>query len=205
MTYLTHPNTFGVGLLMRQVCYCPNFFLPDGQRRAAQMSKSDSPVHDDRTLIAAYDREFAQLHFRFSELIKSTPEKALYQQAAALTGRLPPSVAECVVRGAGVIEQSCGGITANLWDDPFEWTLPETLATATLILEYLDEVATTRQQAFLSFKCDADLLKEIMLPSGESQTLADLLTVTLEQAAKYRDQAETTLAVLTGPADSCSR
>jgi hypothetical protein len=169
------------------------------------MSKSNSTAHDDRTLIAAYDREFSQLHFRFCELIKSTPEKELYQPAAELTGRLPLSVAESVVRGAGAIEQSFGGITANLWDDPFEWTLPETLSTATLILEYLDEVAITRQQAFLSFTRDADLRKEIVLPSGETQTLGDLLTVTLGKAAKYREQAETTLAVLTGRADAASQ
>jgi hypothetical protein len=169
------------------------------------MSKSISTVHDDRALITAFDREFAELHVRFCELIKSTPEKELYLQAADLTGGLPSSVAECVVRGAGIIEQSFGGITANLWDDPFEWTLPETLATSTLILEYLDEVATTRQQAFLSLTRDTDLLKEIMLPSGKTQTLADLLTLTLGKATKYHDQAEANVAVISGRAESFSR
>ena len=36
---------------------------------------------------------------------------------------------EHIVRSAGAVEQTFDGITANLWDDPFEWTLPENLAT----------------------------------------------------------------------------
>jgi hypothetical protein len=34
--------------------------------------------------------------------------------------------AEQILRSARIVEQVSGGITANLWDDPFEWTLPET-------------------------------------------------------------------------------
>jgi hypothetical protein len=33
------------------------------------------------------------------------------------------SCGEQVLRSAAIVEQSFGGLTANLWDDPFEWTL----------------------------------------------------------------------------------
>lgn len=169
------------------------------------MSKSPSINLDDQALIAKHDHDFHRLYSRGCELIKSTPEKDLYQQSVEFKGGPPFSVAENVVRGTGTVEQTFGGITANLWDDPFEWTLPETLSSASLILEYLDEVEKLRKQAFLSFTGDADLLKKIMLPSGESQTLVDLLTEAAVKAAKYYQQAEAILAVLAPQVDLASR
>jgi len=95
---------------------------------------------------------------------------------------LAASVGESILRCAGAIEQTFGGITANLWDDPFEWTLPEHLSTPDRINEHLAEVEATRRCAFSSFGDDASLLKHVVVPSGESRPLIDLLRETLRRA-----------------------
>ena len=93
------------------------------------------------------------------------------------------------------MEQTFGGITVSLWDDPFEWTQPETLATSERILEYLDEVEATRKRGFDLFKSDKDLMKKIMSPSGETQLLPLLLDA-LVRAANYLGRARATLELL---------
>jgi len=95
-----------------------------------------------------------------------------------------------VPRGAAVIEQTFGGITANLWDDPFEWTLPENLSTTAKVLEYLAEVEATRLRAFASLVRDTDLLKQIMLPVAETRALLDLLADTLVKSASCYGRAQ---------------
>ena len=92
---------------------------------------------------------------------------------------------ENLVRSAAAIEQMCGGLTANLWDDPFEWTLPETLSNADQVIAYLDEVDLARQRAFNSID-DGALTKLISVPSGESQFLISLLLKTLVKASEFR-------------------
>lgn len=96
---------------------------------------------------------------------------------------------ESVLRSAAAIEQISGGLTANLWDDPFEWTLPETLSTPELILEYLAEVDSARTRAFSSIQHDSDLLKYVASPSGESRTLLAMLLEALLRAHRYEDRA----------------
>jgi hypothetical protein len=94
-----------------------------------------------------------------------------------------------VLRSAGAVERTFGGITTNLWDDPFEWTLPETLSNAGLIAGYLHEVEATRLRGFELFGGDEDLLKEIAVPSGEMQTIYALLLDTLARAAHHEGRA----------------
>ena len=96
---------------------------------------------------------------------------------------------EQILRSAAVIEQTFGGLTANLWDDPFEWTLPETLSTPQLIIEYLSEVDASRQRAFSSIGDDEELRKYVSVPSGEPKTLIELLLDTLVRASDYRGRA----------------
>lgn len=103
---------------------------------------------------------------------------------------------ESILRGAAIVEQTFGGITANLWDDPFEWTLPETLTTRQRIVEYLEEVEATRKRGFEGFSTDAELLKKVAVPSGELQTLLSLLLDTLARAVDYQGRAITTLEIL---------
>jgi hypothetical protein len=141
----------------------------------------------ERNVVDLLDREFASLIDGLRTLVKSVPVEALY--------RSPPSVTigENILKSAGTVEQTFGGITTNLWDDPFEWTLPETLSTPDHILDYLIEVETTRKRGFASFVDDATLLKYIALPVGESCQLLGLLLKTLARANDYRGRAVATL------------
>lgn len=86
------------------------------------------------------------------------------------------------------MEQSCGGLTSNLWDDPFEWTLPEALSNSDLIVEYLSEVDLARQRAFDSIRDDSALSKVISDPNGE-RILISLLLETLVKAADFLGRA----------------
>jgi len=90
-----------------------------------------------------------------------------------------------LVRSARAVEQTFGGINASLWDDPFEWTLPEFLATPEKMRQYFDEVEGTRQRGFKLIKTDDDLLKEVMTPAGPMK-LASLLLDTLVRARHHQ-------------------
>ena len=91
------------------------------------------------------------------------------------------------------MEQTFGGLTANLWDDPFEWTLPETLSTPESIGEHLTEVDSMRQRVFTSIEGDGALSKYVSVPSGEPKMLVELLIETLARACDYRGRALVTL------------
>ena len=138
-------------------------------------------VKTDREIIEQLDQAFAELIVSLKHLARSVPPENL-------------------VRSAAVIEQMCGGLTANLWDDPFEWTLPETLNTPAKVLEYLSEVETLRNRAFLAFKNDADLSKEIMTPAGAKQ-ISPFLLDTLKRARHHQQRAFTALEFLKLTAD----
>lgn len=123
----------------------------------------------DREIIQQIDEEFATLIKSLKDLARSVPPENL-------------------VRSAAAIEQMCGGLTSNLWDDPFEWTLPETLSNADRVIEYLSEVDLARQRAFDSID-DAALSKYIAVPSGESRQLLTVLLETLVRASEFRGRA----------------
>jgi hypothetical protein len=136
-----------------------------------------------RIAVELLNHEFGALMETLNALTRSVPADVLYKRPPTTT------VGENILRSAGAIEQTFGGITANLWDDPFEWTLPETLPTSAHILHYLAEVENTRSRAFVSFADDLVLLKKISLPSGEQSSLISLLLQTLVRAADYRGRA----------------
>ena len=126
-----------------------------------------------------------QINQAFAELIVSLKD---------LARSVPP---ENLVRSAAVIEQMCGGLTANLWDDPFEWTLPETLSNTDRIIEYLSEVDVARQRAFNAIRDDTALTRYISAPAGE-QLLVNLLLETLVKASDYRGRAVASSKLLSG-------
>ena len=143
------------------------------------------------SLINWFDQQYAQLYFGWRELIPELAPESIYQRPLSeLDSSL--SCGEYIVKSARVVEQTFGGITANLWDDPFEWTLPETLTTREKLLNYFDEVETTRQRGFELFKNDEDLLKEIVGPKGETQLLSILLD-TLVRAGHHQLNAREAL------------
>ena len=158
----------------------------------------------ERTVIESFDLEFARLHARSCQLIETTPVEVLYDDPRGKeTGCASPSLGEYVLRSAGVVEQTFGGLTSNLWDNPFEWTLPETLSTRTRVIEYLVEVEETRKHAFACFTGDADLLKKVATPSGEMRPLINLLLDALVRSLGFQGRAvaiQTTLSNARPPA-----
>src|SRR5207245_8456396 len=147
----------------------------------------------NRVVIDAFEKQFARLHSLSCSLIEATPAEILYRNPRQITGTSAVySVGENVVRSAGAIEQTFGGITANLWDDPFEWTLPENLSTPERVVGYLVEVEVTRRHGFELFKGDDDLLKDILAPAGETRLLP-LLLDTLVRAVHHQGRAFATL------------
>ena len=143
-------------------------------------------------LIADLNRQFSQLHHESCDLLRAVPPDLLYYRPPNESNSPPAhSCGEQILRSAAVVEQTFGGITTNLWDDPFEWTLPENLSTPEKVSDYLDEVEATRKRGFDLFQSDDDLLKEIMAPAGATQ-LRPLILDTLERARHYLGCAKAT-------------
>jgi hypothetical protein len=154
------------------------------------MPRRQSQISSEIPLIENLSQEFERLYAHWYSVISSQPQESIYEQVhGASEMALLPSVGELVLRSAAVVEQTCGGITANLWDDPFEWTLPETLNRPERIIEHLKEVEALRKRAFSSLVSDEDLLKDIANPSGKLQSLASLLLQTLGRANQLLGQA----------------
>src|SRR5205823_13640023 len=132
------------------------------------------------SVIDILDRQFAQLFDGWQDVIQELNSESIYRKLDANSRSL--SCGEHIVRSAAAVEQTFGGITANLWDDPFEWTLPETLKTPASVAFYLNEVEATRGRGFALFSNDEELRKEIAVPSDEMKSLSSLLVETLERA-----------------------
>ncbi|MEK6279221.1 MAG: hypothetical protein AABN95_02600 [Acidobacteriota bacterium] len=148
--------------------------------------KQNAQTFGPRFIVESLDREFARLYLRSCRIIENTSQDLLYAREAT---RHLPSTGESVLRSAAAIERTFGGLTSNLWDDPFEWTLPEHLSTPALVIEHLGEVDVLRRRAFESFSDDACLLKHVATPTGETRPLIDLLLETLVRAAEFQGQA----------------
>lgn len=143
-----------------------------------------------KKIISSFDEQFVRLAARSHALIEAVPEEKLYWQPRQSSGAFPVySCGEHILRSAAAVEQTFGGITTNLWDDPFEWTLPETLLTPGSVAEYLNEVEATRQRGFDLLISDEDLRKEIAAPTGRMRLLSSLLMETLERAAHHQGRA----------------
>lgn len=98
------------------------------------------------------------------------------------------SCGEYLLRSAAVVEKTFGGITTRLWDDPFEWTLPEKLSDKGSILQYFDEVEKTRLHGIDFIASDDVLLREI--PSPERlRPLIDILIETISHASHFQGRA----------------
>ena len=134
------------------------------------------------TLKEILDDKFTQITLGWGEAVHQLNSETLYRKIDLERPSL--SCGEQVVRSARIVEQTFGGITTNLWDDPFEWTLPETLTTPASVLDYLREVEATRRRGFELIRSEADLTKEIMTASGPTQLLS-LLLDTLVRAGHH--------------------
>jgi hypothetical protein len=144
-----------------------------------------------REIVSNLDRQFAALLNSLKDLASSVPASLLYRNPPAV------SIGENILRSAAAIEQACGGLTSNLWDDPFEWTLPETLSNGDLIVDYLSEVDRLRQRAFNSIGDDSALTRYVSTPAGE-RPLVELLLETLLRSSDQRGRAVATIKILSG-------
>lgn len=142
-----------------------------------------------KTFINFFESRFENLHDRSRLLIENTPDEYLFFQPPEIALEFPVnSVGSLVLRSGGRIEQTFNGITAKLWDDPFEWTLPETLSTGNLILEYLNETKEIRQKGFSLFQSDEDLRREIPAPE-KLKVLFEVLLETIVEGENLNGQA----------------
>jgi hypothetical protein len=139
--------------------------------------------------ISKFDRQYRDLHDRSLELLARLGDAELFRRPRELPQSMAMfSCGEYLLRSAATVEQMCLGITTRLWDDPFEWTLPEKLATPALVAEYLNEVEATRLKAFGFFKSDDDLGSQ--LPAPERLTsIFELLVSTLTRASHFQGRA----------------
>lgn len=142
-----------------------------------------------KTFIETLDLQFSLLHQRSLWLIEKTPEEKLYWQPREREMLFPVnSCGELILRSAGKIEQTFGGLTTKLWDDPFEWTLPEALFDTAAVLRYLYEVEETRQRGFALLRTDEDLKREIPAPE-KLKTIFAVLIETLARAEHFQGRA----------------
>ncbi len=149
-------------------------------------------------ILNAFDRGFISLDRRSRDLLAKISDNELFIKPRELNNSMAMfSCGEYILRSAAMIEKTFGGITTRLWDDPFEWTLPEKLADKQSILRYLNEVEETRVKGFGFFKSDDDLKREI--PAPENLTpIIDILIGTLASAGHYQGRAFALFQMVTG-------
>ncbi|HEY0659358.1 MAG TPA: hypothetical protein VGD05_12825 [Pyrinomonadaceae bacterium] len=142
-----------------------------------------------KKLIETFENQFAKLHLRSVALVKNIPDDKLFWKPRQLSQTFAMfSCGEYVLRSAGAVEQTFGGIMTKLWDDPFEWTLPEELSSAAKIMEYLAEVDETRLKGFAFLISDDDLRKEMPAPE-KLKSIAEILLETVARAEHFQGRA----------------
>ena len=140
-------------------------------------------------LLTAFENRFVVVHDRSVKLLTLTGEDFLYREPREIPKTFAMfSVGEYLLRSAAAVEQTFGGITTKLWDDPFEWTLPEKLFKKEAVMEYLSEVEETRKKGFAFFRSDEDLNRRIPAPE-RLMSIAELLLATVARAEHFQGRA----------------
>jgi hypothetical protein len=141
------------------------------------------------TFLASFDKQFRAVDALSRELLERITDENLYTRPREIQNSMAMfSCGEYILRSAAMVEKTFGGITTRLWDDPFEWTLPEKLSHREDIIRYLDEVEETRKRGFEFIASDSALLTQIPAP----ETLLPLNTILLEtlmSASHYQGRA----------------
>lgn len=141
-----------------------------------------------RTFIEQFESRFAVTHQRSVFFLSEIPDEKLFWRPSELKESIQMfSCGEYLLRSAGAVEQAMGGLTRRLWDDPFEWTLPEAM-TGEGIRRYLNEVEDLRIEGFRFLKTDEELLKEIPAPVKLKKIIAVLLE-SITRAEHYQGRA----------------
>lgn len=140
-------------------------------------------------LLDSFASGFAASIARSNALLEITPQDDLYRRPRELPRTFTIfTVGEYLLRSAATIEQTFGGITTRLWDDPFEWTLPEKLNSAALIAEYLYEVSAAVDRGIAFLDSDDVLLREIPAPVA-IKPIGEVLIESLTRAEHYQGRA----------------
>jgi hypothetical protein len=141
------------------------------------------------SMLESFDNRFTLIHRRSLLLLEKIPDTDLFRKPRELERSMTMfSCGEYILRSAAAVEQTCGGITTRLWDDPFEWTLPEELSTSGKVGGYLKEVESTRRSAFHFLKSDDDLRMQLPAPK-ELKSIFELLLDTVARAEHYQGRA----------------
>ncbi len=148
------------------------------------------------SILSAFDRRFLLIDAHSRELISKLAESTLYKRPRETRLEMAPfSCGEYILRSAAMVEKTFGGITTRLWDDPFEWTLPEKLSDKQSVVTYLDEVEATRTKGFAFFGSDNDLRREIPAPE-KLRTIFEILLETVALAEHFQGRAFALFQVL---------
>ncbi len=140
-------------------------------------------------MLATFDSAFRRLDALSRDMLARTKQEILFERPRHIVNSMAMfSIGEYVLRSAAMVERTFGGITSRLWDDPFEWTLPEKLSEGAAIIQYLDEVESTRVKGFAFFTTDEDLKRQIPAPE-KLTTVLELLLETLAKAEHYQGRA----------------
>lgn len=141
------------------------------------------------TLLTALNGQFLSLDRRSRDLLVLLDDDMLYTRPPLAGDSMEPlSCGEFIARSASEVEKTFGGLTTRLWDDPYEWTLPEKLRDAASLLAYLDEVEATRVRGFGYFTSDVDLMRQTPAPVV-LRPIIDVLLDTLLRAAHSQGRA----------------
>jgi hypothetical protein len=150
------------------------------------------------TILISFNLQFQIIDCRSRDLLsRLNPDQLFQRPDNSPTSLTPFSCGEYILRSAAAVEQTFDGITTRLWDDPFEWTLPEKLSTHAAIFQYLDEVKATRLRGFGFFTSDDGLLREIPAPET-IRPILDILLDTLTRASHLQGRAFAIYQVLAG-------
>lgn len=140
-------------------------------------------------LLATFDNSFRLVDGRSRELLSKIGDDQLFARPRETPNSLTAfSCGEYIVRSAAMVEKTFSGITTRLWDDPFEWTLPERLANKSGVLQYLDEVEATRNKGFDFFGSDDDLKRQMLAPD-RLRTVFEIILETLAKAEHFQGRA----------------
>jgi hypothetical protein len=142
-----------------------------------------------RIIIDSLDRAFTAVYTRSLELTEILDDDLLYRRPRELDRTFTPfTCGEYLLRSAASVEQAILGLTRTLWDDPFEWTLPEELSSVAAVCDYLTEVETERKAGFEFFSDDADLARTVRSPR-ELKAIHAVLLEALSRAEHFQGRA----------------
>lgn len=132
----------------------------------------------------------SELNEAFQKLETAIEEELmrLFDEEGTDSGQLAGTIRfRRLVRALATMEQAFGGISRRLWDDPFEWTLPESMSSREAAATYLREVRYLRKETMLAIRSDDELDRLIATPV-EMKPLKEVLREALHRAEELTSE-----------------